>query len=265
MEKKQLSITKRNQSNVVETIGSFDIGIKTLAVCVLQRLDGDPGFRIKKWKLISLVSQQGNKYLKCKHLIKPRRKKGLTAKQLKGRKCNHRATFWNPNTNIGYCRTHCPKDDPETTRYTTCKNITDFELCENLSQALSEIPELWNECHEIVIESQIRANMKKICNLIIGMIANEKKNHIESPLKNIRVISATHKLSVPTDQLGIELPDETEKGRKDDYDGRKTLAKEHCDLLLQRDPYHLDFFQDHPKKDDLADAFLQGLWFLLSR
>jgi hypothetical protein len=25
---------------------------------------------------------------------------------------------------------------------------------------------------------------------------------------------------------------------------------------------HLKHFQDHKKKDDLADSFLQGLWFI---
>lgn len=264
--KKKLVFKMRTEdTKPTDTIGSFDIGMKNLAVCILDKVEKEPGFKIRKWKLISLVSQQGKRSLLCKHMILPRKKKGLSKKELKGHKCGKKATFWNPNSGLGYCKTHTPNDDEEIERYTTCKNISDFELCERLSEALNTLPELWDDCNEIVIESQMRSNMKKIANLIIGTIANEKKHHQDSPLENIRVVNATHKLSIPGDKLGIELPEETEAGNKNDYDGRKNLAKEHCDLLLQHDPYHYDFFQEHSKKDDLADAFLQGLWFLLSR
>jgi hypothetical protein len=60
----------------------------------------------------------------------------------------------------------------------------------------------------------------------------------------------------------VNLPE----GNKATYAGRKRIAKEHCPILLAEcDPYYLEFYNSNAKKDDLADCFLQGLWYLLTR
>lgn len=242
---------------VINSIGSFDIGMKNLAVCILDRIEESPGFRIREWKLISLVSQTGRSFLKCGHKIKPR---GAP----RARKCGKRASWWNSETRAGYCGTH-RSQGTNLIRYTTTKNISDWELNQRLIEELNQLPELWRECHSVVVEAQKTSRMKKIIYMIMSYLSHQRMIHQESArLENVQVISASHKLAIPKNKLEITLPTETSDGQsKSTYDGRKLLANEHCNLLLQKDRQNLEYFKSQTKKDDLADSFLQGLCFLL--
>ena len=54
-------------------------------------------------------------------------------------------------------------------------------------------------------------------------------------------------------------------GKKTEYSERKKLSVDITKRLLsQKNEYstNLSFFTIHKKKDDLADSFLQGLWYL---
>jgi hypothetical protein len=46
----------------------------------------------------------------------------------------------------------------------------------------------------------------------------------------------------------------------DSYKGRKKTGIVHAQALVP--PVWLEHLSKHPKKDDLADSFLQGLWVL---
>ena len=47
------------------------------------------------------------------------------------------------------------------------------------------------------------------------------------------------------------------------YADKKRLAIEHALYYLKKDQNnYVDFFNNHKKKDDLADSFLQGLYYL---
>lgn len=251
---------KEDLSPALASIGSFDIGVKNLAVCVIDRIEKSPGFRIRQWKLISLVSQSGKKVLKCNHLIK---KRGKAHAKDKGKKCGTRASWWD-GTGIGYCGTHYRgHSDEELERYTTTKNISDMELNRTLIEVLNKMPELWRDCQTVVMEAQKTSRMKKIIYMIMSYLTHQTMIN-QSALKKIQVISASHKLAIPIDKLEIELPNETKNGKdKKTYEGRKALANEHCILLLKNDYKNLNYFQKQKKKDDLADSFLQGLCFLL--
>ena len=52
---------------------------------------------------------------------------------------------------------------------------------------------------------------------------------------------------------------------KTTYSERKKIGIEKCYQIINTDfrfEEHTDFFNQHKKKDDLADSFLQGLWFI---
>jgi hypothetical protein len=260
--KQSLNLVKKSPV-VIEskyTIGSFDIGVRNLAVCILDKIDEQPGYRIREWKLISLVSQVGKKVLTCSALIKKRKNDPPYC-------CGKKAAFWTPtDKKIAYCRTHVPTDLSQLTRYTTTKNISDMELNESIINMLDEMSALWLDCDEIVMESQKRSDMKRIVYMILSYLTHKKIHQEGSKLKNIKIISACHKLAIPKDKLLIELPTTTQDGQtKSSYDGRKVLAKEHCILLLEHDQKHLTYYNSQSKKDDLADCFLQGLWYLLCK
>ena len=105
----------------------------------------------------------------------------------------------------------------------------------------------------IVIENQISpiANRMKT---LQGMIA---QYFIMNNKTQISFVSAANKLK---GHVGAEADIETDTSS---YAARKKEGiKITLKLLNERFSYWLQHFSQHKKKDDLADAFLQGNWFL---
>jgi hypothetical protein len=72
-------------------------------------------------------------------------------------------------------------------------------------------------------------------------------------VKNVEFISASNKLK------DCDIKD------KSKYSDRKKLGIAKCLEKITTDyrfSDKLDYFNSHKKKDDLADSFLQGLWFI---
>ena len=106
--------------------------------------------------------------------------------------------------------------------------------------------------HKVVIENQIGplANRMKT---LQGMVM---QHFIELSVPIIEEISASNKLKPFLSQ-----------GQKTTYNERKKLGIEITLRQLKMTPKitnWIDFFKLHKKKDDLADSFLQGLWYLNS-
>ena len=119
----------------------------------------------------------------------------------------------------------------------------------------------------VIIENQISpiANRMKT---IQGMIAqyfimsDVSVEHIEF-VSSINKLKDFGSVSVKTDKT--EKIEKKEKTEKLTYAQRKKLGISKCLEILSND-YHfqnkIDFFNSHKKQDDLADSFLQGLWFI---
>jgi hypothetical protein len=102
----------------------------------------------------------------------------------------------------------------------------------------------------VVIENQISpiANRMKTIQGMIAQYFIMRNQHIE-----IEFVSAANKLK------------DEKKEVKSTYSERKKLGVQKCLELLQSEykiPDWIDTFKTHSKKDDLADAFLQGSWFI---
>ena len=126
--------------------------------------------------------------------------------------------------------------------------------------------ELNNEFENIevvVIENQISpiANRMKT---IQGMIAQ----YFIMKIPDIRIefVNASNKLKCDeAEKKNVsEIVSSTEKQK---YSERKKQGIQRTLLLLNDCKYEnwRDFFQKHSKKDDLADCFLQGLWFIKNK
>jgi hypothetical protein len=106
----------------------------------------------------------------------------------------------------------------------------------------------------VIIENQISpiANRMKTIQGMIAQYFIMRNSNI-----NIEFISSINKLkdstSTPTTETKVETT----------YKDRKLLGIKRClELLRPTNDTWKTFFSKHTKKDDLADAFLQGMWYL---
>jgi len=132
-----------------------------------------------------------------------------------------------------------------------------IEIGQAMKTKFSLIPELQEGITHVIIENQISpiANRMKT---IQGMLAQYFIMKLENV--SIEFISSANKLkSFVTPQTEST----TTQGEK--YKKHKTDAIEICGKIIEK---HSGFstwrtgFQESKKKDDLADCFLQGLWYL---
>jgi hypothetical protein len=105
----------------------------------------------------------------------------------------------------------------------------------------------------VIIENQIgplAIRMKTIQGMIMQYFIMSSLN-----VSHIEFISASNKLK------------DCDAKDKQTYADRKKLGISKCLEALtvnERLNKHVDYFNKHKKKDDLADSFLQGLWFLFT-
>jgi hypothetical protein len=102
---------------------------------------------------------------------------------------------------------------------------------------------------KIIIENQIGPLALRM-KMIQGMIT---QHFIEKKLENIDLVNASNKLK------------HFLKGKKTTYNERKKLGIELTRNMLQTETIlnkWLEYFNKNPKKDDLADSYLQCLWYI---
>jgi hypothetical protein len=120
----------------------------------------------------------------------------------------------------------------------------------------------------VVIENQPsfkNPRMKSIAStiydyyLIRGII---DKNTTKSNINQVKFMSPSNKLKLADDNDTKEIV----KVKKTDNDAKtykltKNLGIKYCNDLIKHLPEWLSHFEKHKKKDDLADSFLQGVYF----
>lgn len=146
-----------------------------------------------------------------------------------------------------------------------------IEIGINLRNRLDELLiEIEKTCHgeaeiekieKILIENQLSSLAIRMKTLQ-GMIT---QYFIMKGYKNIEYISSQNKL-----KLFLERDKTSERnsggggGEKTSYSERKKLGIKYCQELLSKKGMDnwLEFMSKHTKQDDLADCFLQGVWWL---
>lgn len=234
-------------------ITSFDIGIRNLAYCTMEydpsRVLGDQ-FIIHDWDVIDLLPTEKKKYL-CQSVYQSGKNKGQI--------CNKPAYYFADN--VPLCKTHSNSyQSSQLTRCYSVKNTELFELACLIVQALDK--RNFDTSEEIILESQPSKNpkMKNISMLIFNYFIIQhvaRKNNNERTVKNIQFVSSHNKLTV-YDGPYVECH------LKDQHARNKYYGKIYCQYIIRNNPKWVNYFNTFKKRDDLADSFLQGVWYLLN-
>ena len=97
--------------------------------------------------------------------------------------------------------------------------------------------------------------MKTIQIILYSYFLIKGLKNINSSIEKIEFISPMNKLKVYNGPL-IECK------LKSKYSRRKYYAIQHTKYFIQNYKNYLDYFNKIKKKDDLADSFLQGLFYI---
>lgn len=255
---------------------SIDVGIKNLALCLID-LDKENKYIIEKWNVVNLCnevkqtcecgknacftfnnnfyckkhSNNSNKKILYKELEENKLKK-IKIKDLKELLKKENIPF-NENISkpllIDYLKRYLPENFliPFSNKIKTSE-LSLIDIGINMKLILDE---LYKDIKidTVIIENQISpiANRMKT---LQGMLA---QYFIMNNVLNIEFISASNKLK------------DFNTNKNTTYLERKKKGIEICEELLVNNEClnnNLVMFMESKKKDDLADCFLQGLWYL---
>jgi hypothetical protein len=265
---------------------SIDVGIKNLAFCLFDKSPTAENFKVTKWDIINLSEEET---LKCgfveKNILcnKP-------AKFKKDDKCycvkhskkqqyqiptsQQKPSFINKqkianlyeiadNNNIKYdpkikktdlanlINENIQKIYFDTIESKKANEVDLFNIGVNIKNKFNEMFKDEGKIDYVIIENQIgplAIRMKTIQGMIVQYFIMSNLN-----VEYIEFISASNKLK------------DCDTKDKEKYSDRKKLGIAKCLGILTIDfrfIEHINYFNGHKKKDDLSDAFLQGLWFI---
>lgn len=241
---------------------SFDVGLRNLAFCILEGTNRSD-LKILHWDLIDVMAESAGhdniKCFKCKKpanwtngtqtsctLHKGKTRKGITKTELNKRtiadlrkeggqpfKTKKEAVDFLYKKYSANIWKRCVKSS---------KSMSVVDLADPIARCLSSRKDIWTESDLIVFEQQ--PDKRMLC--VQAML------HMWFVCQGYKCkgVSATHKLTNM-----ITLQDSTKT-----YKGRKNTGIVHATELVPSE--WRGYMLKHPKKDDLADCFLQGLWVL---
>ena len=267
---------------------SIDVGIKNLAFCLFEKLDlsDKNDFTITKWDTVNISEQESHncialdknglcnkpaKFTKenqcfcLKHAKKtnykiptPDLKSSFISKQ-KIQKLfeiadKYKITYDKKTKKVDLIALIHDYIKHNYFQEVQTKKAADVDLYNIGKNIKTHFDKLFSEegCIDyVIIENQIgplAIRMKTIQGMLVQYFV---MSHVE--VKHVEFISASNKLK------DCDIKD------KSNYSDRKKLGIAKClETITTNSNYSgkVDYFNTHKKKDDLADSFLQGLWFL---
>lgn len=233
-------------------IATIDVGIKHLAICVMN--SNDPTdfscYKIEMWEVFNLLGENDHF---CQSLTK------------KNTVCNKKCGFKYSNNNdiIFCCKTHLPKDiEIKAKNKYKPKNVNDYLLQEiaqivmtKLTNIFNEYPSVFLNLKKVLIELQPRINnkMKMISHLIYGKFVEYFLN-IEKDVP-VRFVRAANKLKAYT---GPPI----ECKLKGAYEQRKFYAVQYTKWFLETKFSKEEYDKWYPllnNSPDKSDTFLMAI------
>ena len=214
---------------------SFDVGIKNLAYCLLDTENKS----IDDWNIINISVDPT-----CDHVNK-------------GKCCDKTATKMTKDSGFKLCTSHCK-----------IKMYKDKKL-RNVPKLDNRMLSLGNQIVKKLDEKKNFLNMDVVCIENQPALKNPTMKSVQMIIysyflmngkaKDIQMINARNKLKVYT---GPKI----ECDIKETYKRNKFLAIKYCDIMI-RENTHIDkkfhkLYDDSKKKDDLSDAYLQGIYYI---
>ncbi len=241
---------------------SIDIGIKNLAHCLFWVEQNE--LKIVEWGVLDLTCTPVHS---C-------------AGRLKTKACGRKATL-----SVGddfFCKTHAPKPVPTPTSkeeaVALCAtygiDCEEREAVKRLavfkrSQKAKALAKSASECGAVALSTELTRQYNPLFRehtIDVVLIENQigplaaKMKLVQGMVVqywvqkgcNVEIVSACNKLKM------LQLKDTT-------YAQRKKMSVLHTQRLITEYKMDAKEFQTHPKKDDLADTFLQGLWYVVEK
>lgn len=272
---------------------SIDVGIKNMAFCVLNTtttIEKDASSKVETWDIINVAEETPKKCIHCaKHIIAKFKKNDIfyclkhakaekqyiiPIAELKPATINkqkiaqlvllaekYKIVFDKEKTKkpelLSLIHTYMNEKCFEKAVEVNASNVDLITVGRNIQKKFDAIfHSMSSEITHVVIENQISpiANRMKT---IQGMVA--QYFIMKSPTIIIEFVSSSNKLKM----VSQDTDDEKEPNDdKLDYAGRKKKGVVVCLELLKDDNEMTSYLKTHKKKDDLADAFLQGVWYI---
>lgn len=211
---------------------SFDVGIKNLAYCVLCK-----DKKIKDWGIINL-----NENPCCDVKLK--------------KKCDKQSTYEvKGDPNVKYCCTAHSK------KFSKKKKLnTNHDLLKISQLCVSKLRELdIKQVGSVLIENQPALKnpvMKSIQMMIYTFFVMDGVMSESSKIEKIHMVNARNKLKV---YKGPKI----ECNKKGKYAQNKYLSVEYTkEMIKNEEECFQELFKESKKKDDLADAYLQGIYWI---
>ena len=254
---------------MIMKVVSLDPGLRNLAYCVLEGTSRTD-VRIVDWNIIDVLGEQAGvgapRCHQCQTAARyehasngqfacarhtPKKKKPTTLKELRTRTTE---ALQDEIGKLGMTTTATKKADMVKLIYNHLKQNTwkkcvssaiqgsCLDLAPAIIRRLDQRSASWRGADMVCVENQMDRRMFGVQAMIQMYFC----------CRGFRCsgVSATHKLS------NIVTVDDSTAS----YKGRKATGIAHARALVP--PANQDHFAKHPKKDDLADSFLQGLWCL---
>ena len=267
-------------------IVSIDVGIKNLAICVFEVVKDDMDsvgtVSIYKWEVLNVTQKEtykcmggdgtcngevkygkDGKYYCLKHSKKEnymRPTADLEIKYLKKQTLGklkevaekHCITYDSPIKKndlmciiVDYHKTKC-FDSVDKVDATKLDIVT---IGRNISIKVDKLLEKFDDIELVLIENQISpiANRMKTIQGMLSQYFLMKNDFLD-----VEFVSSSNKLK--------------DEELHDSYAQRKKAGVKKClGMLSESFTTWVDFFNNHKKKDDLADCFLQGMWYIKNK